>query len=162
MDAVRKLRVTLIAMTVLLVVFLVLSTGRGTKENVDLREVAELIMQNISDSDAMQEKGSMELKSLYGLSANDYEQAIIYAPASNMDAAEMLIVKCSDESQAEGVQSAMEQRIKDQTAVFESYGVEQMAIISKAVVDIQDKYCLYIVSRASETAEDIFDSEIRE
>jgi hypothetical protein len=162
MDAVKKLRITLAAMTVFLIVFLIISTGKGTKDDVDLRQVADLILQNISDADSMQEKGSMELKSLYGLSANDYEQAIIYVPVSNMDAAEMLLIKCSDESQTESVQSAMEQRIQDQTGIFESYGVEQMAIISKAVVDIKDEYCLYVVSRYSETAEDIFESEIRE
>ncbi len=162
MQAIKKLRITLLAMTVLLVVFLVVSTSGGTKSDVDLKALASEMLENMTDASSMQEDGTMKLKNLYGLSANDYDQAVIYVPVSNMDAAEMVLIKCKDESQTESVESAMEQRIQEQTGKFESYGVEQMAIITKAVVDVKGPYCLYVVSRSSDVAEDMFDAALKE
>ena len=161
MYAVKKLRITLIAMTALLVIFLVVSTGGGTKSDVDLNALSAEMLEHMTDADSMQEDGTMKLKNLYGLSANDYEQAVIYVPVSNMDAAEMVLIKCKDESQTESVESAMQQRIQDQTGKFESYGVEQMAIITKAVVDVKGPYCLYVVSRSADAAQDLFDAAVK-
>ncbi|MDO4491102.1 MAG: DUF4358 domain-containing protein [Lachnospiraceae bacterium] len=161
MNAVKKLRITLAGMFLCLFLFLALSKGRGTREDLDLQALSQEMLQLMSDGGSIQAEGAMKLKSLYGLAANDYRQAVLYVPVSNMDAAELLLIRCRDESQTEQVRAAMERRIEEQIGKFESYGVEQMAIINKAVVDIQGPWCLYVVSRSSEEVEDLFVTSVR-
>lgn len=72
----------------------------------------------------MQAGGAMKLRALYGLSENDYEEVVLYVPASNMDAQEMLIIRCKTEEQTETVKVSAEKRIAYLRTIFESYGVE--------------------------------------
>ena len=157
----RRLLVVEIAMTAALLVFIFCYTGRGVNPDASMTELAPSLIACLEDPDAMQEGDAMKLRAYYGLNANDYEETVLYIPASNMDAAELLLVKCKTEDQADAVAEAMEDRLADQTGKFESYGVEQMALISNAVIDTKGVYCLYACLSEADEVQDLFRKAIQ-
>ena len=50
-------------------------------------------------------------------------------------------------SQQETVRSIMENRIADQTSVFEGYAPEQVELLSHAVVTVSGNYLLLVVAQ---------------
>lgn len=152
----RKLLITEILMTVTLVVFIALCLRDSVRDDVSLTELTPVLLQEVSDSTHMQEAGAMKLRSLYGLTENDYQEVSLYIPVSNMDAQEMLLIRCKDESQTQAVEEAMQNRIDYNRSIFESYGVEQMGIISTAVVETRGLYCLYICDTNSQKIRNTF------
>ena len=149
-------------MTVALVLFIALTLNSCVRDDVSLKTVEDKVLSQIEQKTNMTKSGAMKLRSLYGLTENEYEEVILYTPASNMDAQELLLVRCKSEAQTSGVKAAMEERIAYLTSIFESYGVEQMALIRSAVIDIQGKYVLYVCSTDSKTADNAFRKAVRE
>lgn len=147
------------AVLILFIVFCIRGNA-AVRDDVSLDELKSGLLGAVSGAGNMHEAGAMKLKALYGLSENDYEEVVLYAPASNMDAQEMLLVRCKSTDQTGLVEEAMKKRIENQIKTFESYGVEQMAIISKAVVDIRGNYCLYICDADSGAVKDIFEQKL--
>ncbi|MBR5738507.1 MAG: DUF4358 domain-containing protein [Lachnospiraceae bacterium] len=143
MISVSPFLITAVLMTLALVLFFVLAAGKGVRDDVSVAELEEKLILKSNDPSNMNPAGAQKLKSLYGLTGIDSENFALYVPATNMDAQEFLLVRCSSAEEAESVAQAMRDRIRAQTAAFESYGVEQMVLIRGAVVDVQGLYCLY-------------------
>ncbi len=152
----HKLICTEIIMTVVLIVFISLCVSGRVRDDVPLADLKAPLLARLAGAENMKEAGAMKLRALYGLTESDYTEVLLYIPVSNMDAQEMLLVRCRSEEQTETVADAMRKRIKDQTGIFESYGVEQMALINKAVVDVQGTYCLYVCDAGSYEAQAAF------
>ncbi len=124
-------------------IFLQLHTNR--ESSADFSSVQKAVLA-ASDTEAMVESDNMMFKRLYGLDAWDYEAIMLYTPATNMGAEELLLVKLKDLSQQEAVVTAMETRLETQVGIFEGYGVEQTAMLKKAVLEVQGNYILLVVS----------------
>ena len=152
----HKLVCAEVLMTAVLVVFIALCVRGRVRDNVPLKDLAGPLLSQLAGAENMKEAGAVKLRSLYGLDAGDYEEVLLYIPVSNMDAQEMLLIRCRSEEQADAAAAAMRRRIQDQTGIFESYGVEQMALIRKAVVDVQGPYCLYVCDLNSYEARSAF------
>lgn len=158
----RNLLITEISMTVILILFIALCLRDRVRDDLSIAELGPVLTGSISDTANMTEAGAMKLRSLYGLSANDYSEVLLYIPVTNMDAQEMLLIRCNSESQTEAVEAAMKERIEYERSIFESYGVEQMGIIEKAVVDVQGSYCLYVCDENSAAVQDAFRAAVKE
>ncbi len=152
----HKLVCAEVLMTAALIVFIALCVRGRVRDDVPLADLKGPVLEQLAGAENMKEAGAMKLRSLYGLDANDYAEILLYIPVSNMDAQELLLVRCRTEEQAEAAAEAMRKRIQDQTGIFESYGVEQMALIRKAVVDVQGTYCLYVCGLNSYQAQSAF------
>lgn len=143
------------AMTAVLIIFIVV-LQIGTKESdARLEDVAGAVIAEIS-TEGMEESTNRKLKKLYGLNAADYEGTALYAPVSNMDAEELLIVKLKDSAQAETVQAAIEKRLQKQKNSFEGYGIEQFALLENSVLDVRGNYILYAVHEDADRIKQIF------
>ena len=119
--------------------------GGNTISSADPETVAEAVTQAVS-MDNMTESDNQMLKRLYGLDPSAYESCLLYHPATNMMAEELLIVKLKDVSQQETVRAAVEARLQTQKTTFEGYGVEQFDLLTNySVVEIQGNYVLFIV-----------------
>lgn len=123
---------------------------------------AETVLSNVAAacdlSGAVQSDNRM-FKRLYQLNAGDYENVVLYIPASNMDVQELLIVKLRDSSQAESVEAAVNTRLQSQMDSFEGYGVEQYHLLENHVLEVQGNYVFYLVhSDASKGREAFLDS----
>lgn len=158
----KSLLITEIAMTLVLVIFIGLCLGSRVREDVSIAELSPVILDQISDASHMKEEGAMKLRSLYGLTENEYQEVLLYTPVSNMDAQEMLLIRCKSEEQTAQVEAAMKERNKYMVSIFESYGVEQMGIINKAVIDVQGIYCLYVCDENSAEVKDAFEATLKD
>lgn len=147
---------------ILLAFFIWFVTGDRVKEDVAVQDLENAVLDVLLSDEVYWQKADYEkLREYYGLNANDYEGFCLYVPASNMDAAELLIVKLSDEGQAETVQEAIEKRLENQKGKFEAYGVEQMGILNHAVVIIKEPYILFAVCGESEDLKEAFLNMVR-
>ena len=149
----HKLLCTEIVLTVVLIVFISLCVKGRVRDDVPLANLKAPLLACLAGAENMKEAGALKLRAFYGLTESDYTEVLLYIPVSNMDAQEMLLVRCASEEQTETVANAMRKRIKDQTGIFESYGIDQMALISKALVDVQGTYCLYVCDGSSYEAQ---------
>lgn len=107
--------------------------------------------------DAMKKADAQLLKRLYGLNPSDYEGCVLYAPVSNIDARELLLVKLRDVSQQAAVVAAAEQRLRTQTNAFDGYGTDQYALLTgHSVIEAHGNYVMFVVSENEAAAKAAF------
>lgn len=144
-----------IAMVVGLLGFMVVLQVGIRNSAADINDVVSAILVEVN-TEGMEEGTNRKLKKFYGLNASDYEGTALYAPVSNMDAEELLVVKLKDSSQAESVQAAVEKRLQTQKDSFEGYGIEQFALLEDSVLDVRGNYILYVVHKDADKIKQIF------
>ncbi len=142
----------------LLAFIVVLQRGDKTS-TADIGDVATAVTAQL-DLSNVQEGTNSDLKKYYGLSASDYEGVVYYAPVSNMDAEELLIIKLKDTSQADTVESAIQSRLETQKNTFDGYGVEQYNLLEKSVLDVKGNYILYVVHADASKADQAFKNSL--
>ncbi|MCI6018746.1 MAG: DUF4358 domain-containing protein [Clostridiales bacterium] len=133
-----------IAMVAVLLVFMIYLQMGAKESDAAIGDVAGAVV-NTLDTSTMEESANRKFKKFYGLNAGDYEGVVLYAPISNMDAEELLIVKLKNSSQAETVRAAIEKRLETQKSSFEGYGIEQYDLLENHILDIRGNYILYVV-----------------
>ena len=133
-----------IAMVAVLLVFMIYFQMGAKESDAAIGDVAGAVV-NTLDTSTMEESANRKFKKFYGLNAGDYEGVVLYAPISNMDAEELLIVKLKNSSQAETVRAAIEKRLETQKSSFEGYGIEQYDLLENHILDIRGNYILYVV-----------------
>lgn len=147
----------------LVLLALLLASAGGCSKNsqkkgeVDIQELASG-MQDLIDSEKMirSENPSRSLKRFFGLNTADYDDVVIYSPASSMDVSEMMMIKLSDKAQIESVEAAIESRIAAQTESFGGYAPEQCALLEDYIVRISDDIVFYAVADNSEELRNAF------
>lgn len=144
-----------IALTVLLLVFIIWDMGSGGISDADIESVTEQVVK-AAGMEEMQPAGGRMVKRFYGLNPNDYAGVVLYAPADNMDARELLIVKMKDVSQREEVEEAIEERLDTQLKSFEGYGPEQTALLKSHVLRVEGNYVFYMVHERAQEAGSAF------
>lgn len=128
-----------------LCVFLYFMLSSNRESNTPFADVKEAVVA-AADLTPMAEGDNQTLKRLYGLSASDYENVLLYYPTTNMGAEELLLVQLKDVSQQQSVQTAIENRLDTQKKSFDGYGVDQYAMLENAVVEVQGNYILLVVA----------------
>ncbi len=118
-------------------------------------------LSQVIDDEQMDIGDSSKLRKLYYISKNEVEDFILYAPKSNMDANEVLVLKGKSEEVIQQLKVKVEGRIKKQSDSFNSYRPEQYDIISNRVLDIKGKYLILIISRDSATIEAAINKEFK-
>ena len=103
---------------------------------------AQMDLTNVLEAD------NQMIRRLYGLDIAAYDACILYYPATNMGAEELLIVRLASVDQAQTVQSAIEERLQTQKNTFDGYGVEQYDLLTNhSVVEVQGNYVLFVVAQ---------------
>lgn len=134
------------------VINLVLMFRADPVSTADPAEVTAAVTGALDMADMLPADNQM-LRRLYGLDPAAYESCVLYYPATNMDAEELLIVKLQDVSQAEAVSAAVQARLETQKATFEGYGVEQYDLLtSHSVVEVRGNYVLFVVHGQAQEA----------
>ena len=112
---------------------------------------AQMDLSNVLEAD------NQMIRRLYGLDIAAYESCILYYPATNMGAEELLIVKLSSPDQAQAVRTAIEARLQTQKNTFDGYGVEQYDLLTNhAVVEVRGNYVLFAVGQTSDQVRQAF------
>lgn len=128
-----------------LCVFLYFMLSANRESRAAFSDVQEAVI-SAADLTTMAEGDNQTFKRLYGLSASDYENVLLYYPTSNMGAEELLLIQLKDISQQQAVKDAIENRLDTQKKSFDGYGVDQYAMLEKAVVEVQGNYILLVVA----------------
>jgi len=118
-------------------------------------------LSQVIDDEQMDIGDSTKLRKLYYISKNEVEDFILYAPKSNMDANEVLVLKGKSEEVIQQLKVKVEGRIKKQSDSFNSYRPEEYDIISNRVLDIKGKYLILIISKDSATIEATINKEFK-
>ena len=128
-----------------LCVFLYFMLSANRESRAAFSDVQEAVI-SAADLTPMARGDNQTLKRLYGLSASDYENVLLYYPTTNMGAEELLLIQLKDLSQQQAVKDAIESRLDTQKKSFDGYGVDQYAMLEKAVVEVQGNYILLVVA----------------
>lgn len=89
------------------------------------------------------------LKKLYYVNIKDLEDFIYYAPKSNMDEDEILVLKVKDEKNIPIIKSQIQKRIDKKAESFKNYRPEKYEIIKNAVLEDEGQYLIFIISQDS-------------
>lgn len=128
-----------------LCVFLYFMLSANRESRAAFSDVQEAVI-SAADLTTMAEGDNQTFKRLYGLSASDYENVLLYYPTTNMGAEELLLIQLKDISQQQAVKDAIENRLDTQKKSFDGYGVDQYAMLEKAVIEVQGNYILLVVA----------------
>lgn len=104
----------------------------------------------------MQPSTSRFLKKYYGLNADDYTGVWLCAPVTNMDAEELLLIKCKSEGQIEATKDAILQRQLTKQTTFEGYAPEQFELCQNYILDERGTFLLFIVAPDAEEIDAVF------
>lgn len=138
------------------VIYLLFLLGGDPVSQADFTAVADAVVETVDATHMVKAENQM-IKRLYGLAPGAYEGCLLYYPATNMDAEELMLVKLADASQAEAVLAAMENRLQTQKNTFEGYGVEQFDLLSNhCVLEEKGNFVLFVVSKNSADAQKAF------
>lgn len=133
--------VALAAVVSLAVMFRSAPISDADPNAVRVSVTAQMDLTNVLEAD------NQMIRRLYGLDISSYDACILYYPATNMGAEELLIVKLSSVEQAQAVQTAVEKRLQTQKNTFDGYGVEQYDLLTNhAVVEVRGNYVLFVVA----------------
>lgn len=149
------LHVISIAMVIALAVVIIIFLTKKSGSEKPIEEVSERAVA-LFENEKAEKSPERILKKYYGLDANDYEGMVLYFPISNMDAEEMLIIKMADESQADEIRAAMEERNATQSSVFDGYAPEQFDLCSNYIIDVQGNYIIYVVHKDAARIDEAF------
>lgn len=130
-------------------------TGKPDLADISLEQLSECLLP-LMDTEAVERGDSAKLRQIYGINVNDYEEVLLYAPVSNMDVEELLLVKVKENTQIEMLESAVSERIREQKVRFDGYGTNQMGLLEKAETVVLGNYILFIVSERSSEGKEVF------
>lgn len=114
-----------------------------------------------ADLTNMVQGDSKKLRQLYYISKNEVEEFILYAPKTNMDANEILVLKAKDEGEVKSIKEKLTARVDKQSESFASYRPELKVIIDD--YDLQDKgqYVYLIISEEKESISKAIDKNFK-
>lgn len=122
---------------------------------VELKEkiVREADLSNMVEGDVQ------KLRKLYYINKNEIEDFIFFAPKTNMDANEILIIKAKSQEELTDLKTKVEGRLEKSSNSFQSYRPEQYEIIKNKVLKVNGNYLVLIVSDKVSEIEKIIDEE---
>lgn len=140
---------------VILVAYIwLLFAAKGSKDT-SFDEVTQAV-EKAADTANMAKASEREIRKFYGLTAEDYEEAVLYYTKETMSVEEILLIQSEDEEDLETIENAVEERRKDRIFDFEGYGSEQVKLLKDAIVSKKGDYILFVVSPEAGKIESAF------
>ncbi|EKQ51201.1 MULTISPECIES: DUF4358 domain-containing protein [unclassified Clostridium] len=127
-------------------------------KDVNIEKIKNDIVQ-ATDVSAMVEDDGSRLKKLYGINKRDVEDFVLYAPKSNMEANEILILKTKSKDDLKSLQAKVNDRVKKQSDSFKNYEQTQYGIISNYVLEQKEQYLILVISKDSKAIKESIDKE---
>ena len=128
---------------------------RNSESLTPVQEVFDKVTATVN-SEKMELSTDRYFKKYYGPNAADYDGVLYYAPVSNMDAEELLVVKLKSTDQAEALTEAILKRQAGKEQSFEGYAPEQYALAQDYILDVQGNYILFVIDPNAEEIDSAF------
>lgn len=151
---IRILLVAGLIAAIILFVFVRSSESKTPAEEVFAQVTA------VVDSEKMEPSSDRYFKKYYGLNAADYDGVLYYAPVSNMDAEELLVVKLKSSDQQEALTEAILKRQSDKEQSFEGYAPEQYALAQDYLLDVKGNYILFVIDPNADAIDAAFEGAL--
>ncbi len=135
-------------------------TESTVQEDFDVTELADKIKNEGSFTDLAPLDSKIAVDRLYGLDSSKIEASAFYSN-SNATAEDVAVIKVNDESYVADVKKAIEERVAEQKASFESYNAAEVPKLDDAVIVTSGKYIVFVVSGDSAKAKDIIKGYIK-
>ena len=100
---------------------------------------------------------SRTLRRQYGINKDEAEKFLLYAPKSNMDADEILVLKTKSQDDLKVIKEKVQSRIDKQEKSFMQYRPKEYEIIKKCVLKEEGEYLILIISKDSSKIEKTVD-----
>ena len=143
-----------------LIVFIAVSSASGSAADVPL-ETIRVKMDALPTLNALMEGDSNSVQEYFSLDAYAYEEAYYRYSESGLDARQLLILKCADESARDAVFDALSAYNDAQMRIFRDYAPDQYALLKDALLWTRGNYCFYAVSEHADEWEEAFVSLLR-
>ena len=145
----------------LLVILLVITmfVGCSKKESVviDIDALSNEAIKAAEFKDQLVELDDTILTNIYSsLQLSDIEKYKVYVSATSAKAEELALFEAKDETSAENILQAVNERIADLKFGFEGYLPEELKVIENAVVIKEGKYVLFAVGQNYEKINEVF------
>ncbi|MDU4890254.1 MAG: DUF4358 domain-containing protein [Clostridium sp.] len=142
---------------VVLITFIGLYNVLKVKEP-DMEKLKAKIVDS-ADLTNMVEGDAQRLRKLYYINKNHVEEFIFFAPKTNMDASEILILKAKSKEELNQLKDKVETRLEKSASSFESYRPDQYELIQDKVLKVRGNYLILIVSEGVSEIEELIDEE---
>ena len=107
----------------------------------DLEQIVNLDLAYSGDENA--------LKKIYYINKSYVEDFVLYAPKSNMDVEEILVLKAKENIDISEVESKVNERLSKQKDSFSNYNPEKEQILDKYILEKEGQYLIFVVSEKS-------------
>lgn len=144
-----------IGLCALLVLLLWTQLGQNRQSATPFEQMQAAVT-TAADLSPVQPGDNQMIKRLYGLDPAEFDGCLLYYPNTNMGAEELLLVRLRSTAQQDAVSAAVEARLAAQRSSFDGYGVEQMELLSRCVVEIRGNYVLFVVGADAQTVRQAF------
>ncbi len=142
---------------VVLITFIGLYNVLKVKEP-DMEKLKAKIVDS-ADLTNMVEGDAQRLRKLYYINKNHVEDFIFFAPKTNMDASEILILKAKSTEDLTQLKEKVNTRLEKSASSFESYRPDQYELIQDKVLKVRGNYLILIVSEGVSEIEELIDEE---
>jgi multidrug efflux pump subunit AcrB len=96
------------------------------------------------DKSTVEKSGADELKKLYNISPSEVEDYVLFAPKSNMDANEFLVLRESSSNKTDQLINKLNTHLKAQQDTFVDYAPKQYSIVKNGSVEEIGKYIILV------------------
>lgn len=123
----------------------------------DVRDLAQLLLEEMSFDDELTEISLDTAAILYDFGDIAIEDSIIYE-SSGATAEEIVVLKCGSGQDADAAKEIFEERIKEQKETFEDYAPAEVARLNTAVATVRGNYAILCVSSDKAQAKRLINS----
>lgn len=125
------------------------------EKKIDIPTVMKSIRSEIDLPD-MADVGKDRIAGFYDVVADDIVDMACIMAGSGATADEIFIVEASDSTKASEIKTAMEDRKKQQSELFESYNPSENDKIQKCIIETKGNYAFFAICNDSDKAKKIF------
>lgn len=140
MSSIYKKKYLILWLTVLFV-FIIAYQFVKVKD-IDFIKLDNVVSKKI-DFTTVEKGDDLTLRKLYGISKIEIDRYLLYAPKSNMDANEILVLKCKPEY-VDSIMNRIQNRVDSQSKSFKNYAPAQYEILSKSELSKKGDYIYFI------------------
>ena len=112
-------------------------------------DIPEIItnIEKVTDLSAMKKGNKTNLRKIYSITTNELDDFVLYAPKTNMEANQILILKFKNQDDIDDLLENLENIIENQSNSFKEYSPEQYDILENHTLKVKGNYLILIASK---------------
>ncbi len=130
------------------------STGEAT--DVDVSEMANKLYTDLTFEDTLSELNEDTALSYYGIAQDDVAESVVMV-STGATAEEIAVFEAVDETAAENIEAACEDRLEKQINSYNDYKPAEISRLDNAIIEVSGNYIVYCVADDTDAVNEIID-----